>query len=266
MPNDETRYINKVFMAGALPLMKVIATDDPLINKLYTLLRINAVYQVSAKTSGKGKEAVHFIVEDGVWEVHQGVYTGRKRISGELAFSSMEKMNAFMKGDFSQLPFFKIRSLPKFALFMMVLLKMSSVLTATEIPEDEKTQLLTIKCFFYLLSTGISALNKMGNPKVAEWVKKSPDRCYQFEVIGYPDLAAYLHVGNGQSKAGKGLYPRSDPFFTMAFDCPVSALMILMGKGDMFKMTANRQLIMKGGPEFGVQLSEYMFYIQELAM
>ncbi len=265
MPNDEARYTNKVFMAGALPLMKVIAEDDPTIRRLFRLQRINAVYQVSAKNGSK-KEAVHFIVTKGEWEVFQGEYTGPKKIDAELAFSSLEKMNGFMKSDFSKLPAIKIHSPRKFALFMMVLLKMSSVLTATEIPEDEATQLLTIKCFFYLLSTGISALNKMGNPKVSEWVKKSPDRCYQFEVLGYPELSAYLRVAEGKSKAGKGHYERSDPFFTMAFDCPESALMILMGKGDMFKMTANRQLIMKGGPEFGVQLSEYMFYIQELAM
>ena len=28
MPSDETRYANKVFMAGALPLMKTIATIE----------------------------------------------------------------------------------------------------------------------------------------------------------------------------------------------------------------------------------------------
>ena len=175
-------------------------------------------------------------------------------------------MNAFMKSDFTKLPAIKIGNPAKFALFMAVLLKMSSILTATEIPEDEATQLLTIKCFFYLLTTGISALNKMGDEKVSAWAKKSPDRCYQMAVAGYPELTAYLRVNEGKSMAGKGEYPRSDPFFTMLFDCPVSALMILMGKGDMFKMTANRQLVMKGGPEFGMQLSEYMFYIQDLAM
>lgn len=265
MPNAETYSANKVFMAGALPLMKVIATDDPTLNKLFKTAKINAVYQVSAKADG-GKEAVHFIVTDGDWEVYQGEYKGNKKIDGELAFSSMEKMNGFMKSDFTKLPAIKIGNPAKFALFMAVLLKMSGILTATEIPEDEATQLLTIKCFFYLLTTGISALNKMGDEKVSAWVKKSPDRCYQMAVAGYPELTAYLRVNQGKSKAGKGEYPRSDPFFTMLFDCPESALMILMGKGDMFKMTANRQLIMKGGPEFGMQLSEYMFYIQDLAM
>lgn len=184
MPNAETYSANKVFMAGALPLMKVIATDDPTLNKLFKTAKINAVYQVSAKAGG-GKEAVHFIVTDGDWEVYQGEYRGNKKIDGELAFSSMEKMNGFMKSDFTKLPAIKIGNPAKFALFMAVLLKMSGILTATEIPEDEATQLLTIKCFFYLLTTGISALNKMGDEKVSAWVKKSPDRCYQMAVAGY---------------------------------------------------------------------------------
>ena len=29
MPSDEVRYTNKVFMAGAMPLLKTIATDVP---------------------------------------------------------------------------------------------------------------------------------------------------------------------------------------------------------------------------------------------
>ena len=29
MPSDEVRYTNKVFMAGALPLLKTIANDVP---------------------------------------------------------------------------------------------------------------------------------------------------------------------------------------------------------------------------------------------
>ena len=265
MPTDEVRYANKVFMSGALPLMKIIATDDPTLNKLFTLPKINAVYQVSAKVDGKNKEAVHFVVTDGEWEVYQGLYTGKKGIDGELAFSSMEKMNAFMTGDMSKLPMFKIKNLPKFGLFMAVLLKMSSLLTATDVPEDEDTQVLLTKLYFALLSTGISALNKMGHPTISKWVKESPDRCYQWEVIGYPEIAAHLRIDHGNSKAGKGLYERSDPFFTMAFDCPKSALLILMEIGDMFEMTANRQLIMKGGPEFGVQLGDHMATVGALA-
>ena len=56
---------------------------------------VNAIYQVSAKVNAEEKEAVHFIVENGEWSVKLGEYLGQEKIDGELAFSSMEKMNAF---------------------------------------------------------------------------------------------------------------------------------------------------------------------------
>ena len=262
--SEETKYANKVFMAGALPLLKIIANEDPKLSATFKRKKLNAVYQVSAMDEGT-KHAVHFIVKDGIWDVFQGEYTGPEKIAAELAFSSMKKMNGFMKSDMKQLPSFKIKSLGKFAQFMKVLLKMSSLLTAEKPPKDVDTQRFLTKLYFCLLSTGISALNKMGHPEISKWVAESPDRTYQWTIVGDPDTSAYLRICEGNSKAGKGLYERSDPFFTMAFDCPESALLILMEIGDMFDMTANRQLIMKGGPEFGVQLGDHMTTVGHLA-
>lgn len=263
MSTDETRYANKVFMAGALPLLKVIATDVPSLNAKFK--GVNAIYQVSAKTDA-GLEAVHFLVEDGVWtDVVFTPYAGPDKIDGELAFSSMEKMNAFMKGDMTKLPAFKIGNFKKFVSFMQVLLKMSSLLNMSEPPKDEETAAFLCKLYFYLLSTGISALNKMEHPSIHAWASASPDRCYQWEVEGHPECTAYVRVKEGKTKAGKGAYKRAKPFFTMKFDCANSALLILMEIGDMFEMTANSQLIMEGGPEFGVQIGDHMTTVGHLA-
>lgn len=89
MASDVTRYTNKVFMAGALPLMKTIATDVPELAKKFE--GVNAVYQVSAKVNAQDKEAVHFIVENGEWSCKLGEYFGQQKIDAELEFSSMEK-------------------------------------------------------------------------------------------------------------------------------------------------------------------------------
>lgn len=265
MPSDEVRYTNKVFMAGALPLMKTIAKDVPELNKKFQ--GVNAVYQVSAMVNAEDKEAVHFIVEDGEWKVKLGEYLGQEKIDGELAFSSMEKMNAFMKGDMTKLPKMKIKSLSKFLKFMQVLLKMSALLGIKN-PDDVKTEeekVLLCKLYFYLLSSGISQLNKLGHPAIHEWTSKSPDRCYQWEVVGHPECTAYIRIKAGKSRAGRGEYKRAKPFFNMKFDTPTSALAILMGTGDMFQMTANQNLMMEGGPEFGVQIGDYMMIVGDLA-
>jgi hypothetical protein len=264
MASDETRYTNKVFMAAALPLMKTIATDVPELKKKFE--GVNAIYQVSAKVNAEEKEAVHFIVENGEWSVKLGEYLGQERIDGELAFSSMEKMNAFMKGNMAKLPKMKIKSFSKFLKFMQVLLKMSELLNITEPPEnDEALSLLLCKLYFYLLSSGISQLNKMGHPAVHEWTLKSPDRCYQWAIEGHPECTAYMRIKAGKSRAGRGEYKRSKPFFCMKFDCATSALKILLGTGDMFEMTANQQLMMEGAPEFGVQIGDYMMLVGDLA-
>ena len=116
MASDETRYTNKIFMAAALPLMKTIATDVPELKKKFE--GVNAIYQVSAKVNAEDKEAVHFIVENGEWSVKLGEYLGQEKIDAELAFSSMEKMNEFMKGKMTSLPKMKIKSMGKFLKFM----------------------------------------------------------------------------------------------------------------------------------------------------
>ena len=175
-------------------------------------------------------------------------------------------MNEFMKGKMTSLPKMKIKSMGKFLKFMAVLLKMSSLLSISTPPEDdEELSLLLCKLYFYLLSSGISQLNKMGHPQVHDWSLKSPDRCYQWAVEGHPECTAYMRVKAGKSRAGRGEYKRAKPFFCMKFDCATSALKILLGTGDMFQMTANKQLIMEGAPEFGVQIGDYMMLVGSLA-
>ena len=70
MASDTTRYTNKVFMTGALPLLKTIANDVPELKKKFE--GVNAVYQVSAMANAQDKEAIHFIIEDGEWTVKLG--------------------------------------------------------------------------------------------------------------------------------------------------------------------------------------------------
>lgn len=263
MASQETIFTNKVFMNAALPLLKPIANDVPELKAKFE--GVDAIYQVSAMVNAEDKEAIHFIIEDGEWNVKPGEYLGQEKIDAELQFSSMEKMNDFFKGKMTALPKMKIKSFPKFIKFMLVLLKLSSLLGITEAPEDEATQVLLCKLYFYLLSSGISQLNKLGEPEIKAWTEKSPDRVYAWSIEGHPEVGAYLRIKAGKSRAGRGVYKRSKPFFCMNFDCPKSALAILLGTGDMFKMTANKQLIMEGAPEFGAQLGDYMMLIAKYA-
>lgn len=262
---QEALYSNKIFLNAALPLVKVIANDDPKLKKKFE--KAHAVIQVSCldpEVEG-GKRGMHFVVNSGEWLVHTCL-TEDPHI--ELQFKSVETLNDFFKGNITPAGIPKIKGLKKADVlisFVMVLLKMANLLGATEAPKDEATKELLVKCYFYLLSSGISQLNKLGHPEIKDWTTKSPDRVYAFAVDGYPQVSAYLRIKAGKSRAGRGEYKRAMPFFTLRFNNLDSALGILMSTDDMLEATKAGRLIMDGGPEFGAQLGGFMLEIGALA-
>ena len=262
---QEALYSNKIFLNAALPLVKVIANDIPSLKKKFE--KTHAVIQVSCldpEVEG-GKRGRHFVLNSGEWLVHTCL-TEDPHI--ELQYKSVENLNDFFKGKITPAGIPKIKGLKKADVlisFVMVLLKMANLLGATEAPKDEATKELLVKCYFYLLSSGISQLNKLGHPEIKDWTTKSPDRVYAFAVDGYPQVAAYLRIKAGKSRAGRGEYKRAMPFFTLRFNNLDSALGILMSTDDMLEATKAGRLIMDGGPEFGAQLGGFMLEIGALA-
>ena len=261
----EALYSNKIFLNAALPLVKVIANDIPSLKKKFE--NTHAVIQVSCldpEVEG-GKRGMHFVINSGEWLVHTCL-TEDPHI--ELQFKSVEALNEFFKGNISLGGIPKIKGIKHAGTlisFMMVLLKMADLLGATEPPKDEETKELLVKCYFYLLSSGISQLNKMGHPEIHDWTSKSPDRVYAFAVDNYPQVSAFIRIKAGKSRAGRGEYKRAMPFFTLRFNNLDSALGILMSIDDMLEATKAGRLVMDGGPEFGAQIGGFMLEIGALA-
>lgn len=261
----EALYSNKIFLNAALPLVKVIANDIPSLKKKFE--NVSAVIQVSCldPECESGKQGMHFVINNGEWEVHTALTIDPEI---ELEFKSVEALNDFFKGHITLGGIPKIKGIKKAGVlvsFVMVLLKMANLLGATEPPKDEETKELLVKCYFYLLSSGISQLNKMGHTEIKEWTTKSPDRVYAFAVDGYPQVAAYIRIKAGKSRAGRGEYKRAMPFFTLRFNSLDSALGILMSIDDMLESTKQGKLIMDGGPEFGAQIGAFMLEVGALA-
>lgn len=267
---SEAIYTNKIFLCGALPLLKNIVADIPSLKEKFK--NIHCIYQVSCldPDAPQGKWATHFVVNGDEWLVHADKVAHRlgKQKYVELEFKSVDAMNAFFKGKIAPntLPKMKgVNFVKEFAVFMMALLKMASLLGMTSIPEDEDTKRLLVKCYFYLLSVGISTLNKQGHKEIHDWCLKSPDRVYAWRVDGEDSVSAYIRIKAGKSKAGKGIYKRAMPFFTMRFNNLDSALGILMSIDDMLASVREGKLIMEGAPEFGAQIGAYMMLVGALA-
>lgn len=256
MTSKNDLYSNKIFLNAVLPLVKVIVEEHPGINKVFK--GKSGKVQISAIT-GENKVGTHYIIENGEIKVKLGL---TEKPDLELEFKTIESFNGFFKGNSKKLP--KIKGIQNVGLLvatLRALLKMSSLLGATDIPKAEEEKDLLVKLYFYLLSSGISQLNKAGHPEVSNWVKKSPDRVYAWTVDGKQDLAAYIRVKAGNSQSARGQYTRSKPFFTMRFDSTESALGILLDKDDLLKSTIDEKLIMEGAPEFGAQIGEYMLMV-----
>lgn len=265
MASQTERFTNKLFLNAILPLLKVIATDDPKLSTRFA--HMHAVVQISAldPEASAGKVATHYVINSGEWLVHNDKVTKDPHV--ELEFKSIEAMNAFFKGAMSPATLPKMRGLLKntsiFVSFLMLLLKMSSLLNAKTPPEDEAVKTLLVKCYFYLLPAGISQLNKLGHEEIHNWALKSPDRVYALAVNGHPEVSSYIRIKAGKSRAGRGEYTRAMPFFTLRFDCFDSALGILMNTDDMLEATKAGRLIMDGAPEFGAQLGNFLLTVGE---
>ena len=262
MHAQEEVYSSIIFFNAVLPLMKVIANDVPDLKKKFD--GMNAVIQVTALDPDfdGGKRSTCFTIKDGEWTVNLNTIHANPDV--EIGFKSIEAMNGFFKGkmNLSTLPR-KIKGLNKMGIlmaFVSVLLKMSSLLSATEPPKDEASKKLMVKCFFYLLSTG-----KAGHPGVHDWALKSPDRVYGWAVEGYPDVSAHMRVKEGQTKAGRGDYKKALTFFTLRFNNLDSALGILLDTDDMLEAVKAGRLIMDGAPEFGGQIGGFMLEVGALA-
>ena len=159
----------------------------------------------------------HFVVEDGKWTTYIGKVHEAPDV--EFAFPDLKKFIIFFAGKGMPLP--KIKGLTKLGILvpvLMTLLRMAGLLQATEIPKKPEDQEMLVRLYFYLLVTAMSQLNKAGHPAFKAVTEHSPDRCYALKVSGYPELQSYIRMKQGNTKAGRGEYPRCKPFLTMIFD------------------------------------------------
>lgn len=261
MTKDD-KYALRIFFFSALPLVKVIAETDPKFSKKFTgksfVFQISVLSEEFLKT---GKLATHYVVDNGNWTVVVGESHPSPDI--ELEFDTVDKFILFFTGKGMPLPKMKgvLKNFGKFVAILLTLLRMAGLLQAKDAPKNEFDQVLLVKLYFYLLSSGISQLNKVDNPEVKSFTATSPDRAYAYAVDGYPELQAWLRISKGQSKSGRGEYPRCKPFLTMRFDTPLHALDILMSKGDMIEYIKQGFLTIEGAPEFGGALGNLMMLV-----
>ena len=114
-----------------------------------------------------------------------------------------------------------------------------------------------------MVSTALSKLNKSGFKEMLDWTSRQPDRIYQLSVAD-EDIAVYLRVKAGKTKAGRGFYTRKRPFVHMKFASVDSALKILLKDVGFVEAVDEHHITIEGSPEYANSLNDFMMKVQSL--
>lgn len=246
----------KLFFNAAFPTMQVLLDDVPKLHKKFE--NIHATVQFGAK-NGQELLCCHLIFDGPQVTVAQGP---AEKTDLSLTFSSVEKMNALLRGGLA-VPSIKGRLslLPPVLSLLMGLMIMSP----KKRPKDFAGQALKVKCSLYMITRALSQYNKLGDPDMQEFCQRQPDRIYQFTVghDGDPNyIACYLRIKAGQSKSGHGVYTRRSPFVHFCFKSVEGAMKVLQKEVEFVEGVEKGYVETIGSPEYACYLNDYMAILQ----
>ena len=200
----------KLFFNAAFPTMQVLLDDDPKLHKKFQ--NFNATVQFGAMNDGE-LLCCHLIFQNGNLTVVQGP---AEKSDISLTFSSVEKMNSLLKGGLS-LPSIKgnLSLLPN---VLSILMGLKIMTKPNDKLKNDTEKLLKVKCSLYMITRALSQYNKLGDPDMQEFCRRSPFVLFHFfsldgalkvlgkecefvegvekgyvETIGSPEYACYLN-------------------------------------------------------------------------
>ncbi len=258
MTTDNDRMAARIFLRAVLPVIKVLLQDDPQTGKRFANVNARVQFTAPDETAEDGQTGACLVFENGDFRVEPEV---SDRADITFSFRSLAQMNAMFAGK-PALP--RIKGLHKIPLLIKVLRLLLGlmILMPDKRPKDPAQRRRKVKMTFYMITTALSQYNKGGDPEMAAWTAKQPERIYQITVDD--DIAAYLRVKAGKSKAGRGTYTRRRPFVHMKFDGVEGAMPVVMNDVDMVTAIKKGYLSVEGPPEYGRDVGDFMMRIQNL--
>lgn len=247
---------SRLFFRAAFPVLKVVLNDDPAIKKQFE--NVIAKVNITAK-DGEDRIGACLVFNEGDFEVVQEIHDDAQ-IS--LNFSSVEKMNDMFRGG-NSLPMIKgVRHLGLLIKVLKLLMRLKLMMPEAKLKSEEEGR-LKVKMTLYMITTAVSQYNKAGVEAMKKWTMKQPDRIYQFTVDG-TDIAAYIRIKAGKSKAGRGVYRRRSPFVHFNFHSVEGALNVLGGKVAFVEGVEKQFVTVVGAPEYSSNLNDFMSRIQDM--
>lgn len=256
MATERELLAARLFTHAVFPVMKVILADDPKMKARFN--DVTACVQFVARDKS-GDVGAWLVFDRGEFRVEQGICPAPDIT---FSFGTVKKMNDMLAGK-PVLP--GIKGLSNFGLLIKVmsLLLSLKIIMPNARPKDIDKKRLKVKLSFYMITTALSQYNKGGDPGMVKWTSKQPDRIYQITVEG-EEIAAYLRVKAGKSKAGRGVYTRKRPFIHMKFNGVDGALAVLLKDAEFVEGVAKGYVSIEGAPEYAAQLNDFMQRIQAM--
>lgn len=262
MTLSDEQLAGKIVLHAVLPVIKVLLEDDPAFKKPFEGL--SGIVQFRAQDTDTPVGA-YLVFDKGDFRVEQGIFEGKADLLFD--FPSLKSMNDMFRGK-PVLPRLGplLKAIPgRFGLLLKtfkVLLAMKILMPNTQ-PKTPEKAYLKVKMSLYMVSTALSRMNKAGDPDMKAWTSKQPERIYQWSVEG-SDIACYLKVKAGNTKAGRGVYTRRQPFVHMRFSSVDNALPVLSNSVDTVTAIAQGLLVNDGSPEYGGRVGDFMLRIAKL--
>jgi len=256
MATEQELLTSRIIFRAVLPVIKVMIEDDPKTKKKFE--GVTATIQFVAHDES-GPVGAHLKFTHGAFEAVPEI---ADKADITFRFSSVAKMNAMFAGK-PVLPW--IKGITKVGLLIKVfgVLLGMKILMPDATPKSPEQARLKVKMTLYMVSTALSQLNKAGDPDMVKWTTKQPERIYQWSVDG-EDIACYLRVKAGKTKAGRGFYERRKPFVHMRFRSVDDALPVLANKIETVQAIGEGLVVNEGSPEYGGQIGDFMLRIAAL--
>jgi len=252
---DKTELLTaELYITAVFPVIKVLLKDDPAIAKKFENVNATVVFKAKYKN---GYIGATLIFKDGDLEVKPEPAEDADIV---FKFGSVKKMNTFLKGG-AALPSIKGFTKPGLLIKVISTLLRLKLMMPNVHPKKEHEKYLKVKLALYMVSTALSKLNKLGDEKMVAWTSKQPDRIYQLSVDG-TDIAVYLRVKAGKTKAGRGFYQRKRPFVHMKFSNIDNALKVLLKDVEFVEAVDKKYIEIIGSPEYANMLNDFMMHIQ----
>lgn len=256
MTTERELLTARLFLQALFPVMKIVLSDVPKMNSRFK--DVTAKIQFAAQ-NGAGEVGAYLDFQNGNLEIVQGICPSPDIRFG---FGSVKKMNDMLAGK-PVIPRIKGFLKPGLLIKMFSLLLSLKILMPNVRPTAEDKKRLKIKMTIYMITTALSQYNKGGDPEMVRWTSKQPERIYQMSVDN-EDIAAYLRVKAGKTKAGRGFYKKRRPFVHMRFNGIDGALPVILNEVDMVTAVKNEYLRVEGSPEYGRDVGDFMMRIQNM--